>query len=459
VCAPTTTAVRLVDVAGSRPSVGLLRGQLWVSWAISTGDPDVDIVEGAWFDEDLEAFDAATLGQYGGGPATGWVSDGTRLWGALGLVPDLGSPPCLDLEKNLTLVAVNPMGPIELFPTPLPVSGQRECGNPNADSFGVNGRVQGGGRMSASLADGIPVFVGGGAPADCEDYWASYRGILFGPAGSVPLEWEPDNHCWDPAGGRDENYFGLPVVVTTSLGLAVLVRLSPSNAVSLLAVQDGIVLGSPTVVGRDTITYENDGGYQPAAVSLADDTILFTERFNGGVPWSRGTGDNHRHLLRRMHADGTELRDTPWQMGAMRDGRLVTSSTSLLRVGDGAALLWNERPCYYHAPSGTCLRYGTRITTDVAERLDGEPWNEGVYLAMLSADGLRTSEIVRVTDERATALFSPPTDETRTSPFGTDLVFAAASEGNRVVVVWQDRRPEAPGIYGRAFTCTPVPVP
>ena len=48
-----------------------------------------------------------------------------------------------------------------------------------------------------------------------------------------------------------------------------------------------------------------------------------------------------------------------------------------------------------------------------------------------------------------------PRTET-SGPLAGDFDVRVVTEGNVVVVVWNDRRADAPGYYARRFTCEPV---
>lgn len=78
-------------------------------------------------------------------------------------------------------------------------------------------------------------------------------------------------------------------------------------------------------------------------------------------------------------------------------------------------------------------------------------FQEGVFLTTIDGQGRRASDVVRVTPPASTAVYG-----TREDGFPGEFEVQAATEGDVVVVVWRDLRPDAPGYYARRFRCTPT---
>jgi hypothetical protein len=68
----------------------------------------------------------------------------------------------------------------------------------------------------------------------------------------------------------------------------------------------------------------------------------------------------------------------------------------------------------------------------------------------LGRDGRRGSEVVRVTDDDATALEDYPRTATD-GPYAYPFWFGADADGDRAVAVWTDLRADAPGVYARTL--------
>ncbi len=78
-------------------------------------------------------------------------------------------------------------------------------------------------------------------------------------------------------------------------------------------------------------------------------------------------------------------------------------------------------------------------------------------MTTIDGEGRRAAEIVRVTAPESTAMTNAGTPRTETTgPFTGEFQVMAATEGDQVVVVWRDLRPDAPGYYGRRYRCGPL---
>jgi hypothetical protein len=224
-------------------------------------------------------------------------------------------------------------------------------------------------------------------------------------------------------------------------------------------------LGPPVRVGSDASGYYLDGGFQVSAVTVAGGGVLFFERAQAchyhygpdckddGLEWFP-SNYNDCSILRHAGQDGSRPRHAAWQLPCLRLSNsevfyevMRTNRRFLGKLPRGRAVaVWNERNRY------GLLTYVQLVTRDT-------PWREGIYLAMVTEDGLRGSEVVRVTDDEATALPPRPERTETYGPFPADFDLDIATEGDRVFVAWQDRRRHAPGIYGRLFRCTDAPGP
>ncbi len=175
-----------------------------------------------------------------------------------------------------------------------------------------------------------------------------------------------------------------------------------------------------------------DGGKQPRAVRLPSGRVLMAER--------RSFGENECHALRMFDADGSNAEDTDYQFPCVEcfarseAGCPLTSWVDLVESPQGAIVVWEQ---HSFVP-----------TFNVPPEAD---WEEGIYAALITNDGKRGSNIVRLTVDESTALSLP---RERNPPLA-GFIGGAASEGDTAVVAWQDFRQDAPGVYMRALRCVP----
>jgi hypothetical protein len=188
---------------------------------------------------------------------------------------------------------------------------------------------------------------------------------------------------------------------------------------------------------------------------VGEGTILFTER----------TEENETYAcsnLRLVGPDGSNPRHAPWQLpcylpeGSRRTalqakvhGRepppgswapVLSAWIVVEPLANGhAALAWGERTSF---PTGE--EYLTRLTPEIE-------YEEGVFLTTIDGQGRRASDIIRVSPPETTAVYW-----TREDGFPGELDVQAATEGDVVVVVWRDLRPDAPGYYARRYRCAPT---
>ncbi|MFW6067542.1 MAG: hypothetical protein ACOC97_04330 [Myxococcota bacterium] len=172
---------------------------------------------------------------------------------------------------------------------------------------------------------------------------------------------------------------------------------------------DGELLEDPRLVDGARGHSTTGIGFQPRAVQVEGGRVLFAELHN------------ECHALRVMREDGSRVRDAPWQLPCMRPGSdEITGRVELVSVPGGAVLVW------------TVSKWRTRGD---AEHLQGE----GVYAVLLTSQGKRGSEIVRISDEGARAWF--------------EHLIGAAGDGFDLTVSWSDQRSGAPGVYVRGLRC------
>ncbi|MFW6050121.1 MAG: hypothetical protein ACODAU_03035 [Myxococcota bacterium] len=179
--------------------------------------------------------------------------------------------------------------------------------------------------------------------------------------------------------------------------------------------EDGQLLEAPVVV-EGTGAGISGGGFLPRGVATGDGRILFLDRRQQA---------GFCHALGVMRADGSGARDAPWQMPCMaRPDKWMSRSVELQPVPGGAVLVWAQR------------------RRDLGE--GAEDYEQRIFATLITPGGRRGSEIVQVTAPESTAGIEGGVG---------DWVVGAATDGERVVVTWLDRRPDAPGIYARSLRC------
>lgn len=203
--------------------------------------------------------------------------------------------------------------------------------------------------------------------------------------------------------------------------MPVLLRLSSDEPAVLGWFQDDLHLtqlnphtfqpiSPPRRVGR-TPARRHGVGFYPSA-TVVSGRLIFTERSS--------RDGNTCHLLRVADEDGSDAHDAPWQLPCFRAGSesdLITTEPLLATVGDRAILVWDQRT-------------GPERIESVAALSE---YDEGIFAVVLTPDGLRGSEIVRVTREDSSVTASD-----RPGSFLPSI----AVEGDSVVVTWADVRPE-----------------
>ncbi|MBZ0120508.1 MAG: hypothetical protein K8H88_26180, partial [Sandaracinaceae bacterium] len=275
------------------------------------------------------------------------------------------------------------------------------------------------------------VLAGAGPPSACGTT-ANGRVFLALADASTPsfLEWGA-NLCEGIVNAElhSHNPWLVEGLEGSSVGVLFRVGGAPDGALRWgLLDPDGGLSHAPVVVGP-TAESTVDVGFQPRGVALPGGRVLFTDR---------RASINVCHALRVMSADGRDAADARWQLPCYsRDrysaGYRIVPAVELVRAPGGALLVWTEH-------SDAVARF---ITASL-------PWDEGIYATLIGPDGRRASEIVRVTDEAATALDDVPRTETR-GPISRDFRFGVDVEGDRAVIAWYDRRRGAAGVYARVL--------
>ena len=90
--------------------------------------------------------------------------------------------------------------------------------------------------------------------------------------------------------------------------------------------------------------------------------------------------------------------------------------------------------------------WNTHVTADT-------PWEEGIYLTLLTPEGRRGSPIVEVTPPESTMLGPIPPRTADDGPFPGDYLVQMAQDGDETVIAWFDRRADAPGMWAARYRC------
>jgi hypothetical protein len=301
-------------------------------------------------------------------------------------------------------------------------------------------------RLPAAVVEGRVVSAASATPDYCPTYLGTTRRLLLLETNSARTFTWTEDPCQELPNTAKVSNIELASLNDGSLGA--LFRLGSGEGRGdvhyLRLTRDLEPIYPVQRVGGRWTHFTTETGYQPKAAALGDARVLWTER----TGWTEGAGGSSYNVcqeLRIMGQDGSMAGPAPYQLSCRSDDTYVTKNTELLPLPDGrAALVFGER----RDDGGPGPPY-PRITSAF-------PWQEGIHLALLTSDGLRGSEIADVTDAAATAL--TPVERTEDSgPVANDFAFAAASDGDEVVVVWQDARAGSPGIYGRRFRCAGFP--
>lgn len=427
------------------PSVGVLDGATMLEWmapySLSATTDLADYI--AWFDADGSLTVGPTwLGAMQPAPRSALSRVGPDLVAQRWTDPS-GSP-AGEVEDNVALWHFAPSaagGVVDRVAVDLPINRVPACPDCPMTSLAFGGALYAGSQGALPVVSaGRAVALVSAIPEACATAADDgLRVMAFDDAGDAALvNWLEESCRLMP---YDEVVVSNLNAVTLDDGnIGVLFRLGAfvgHGHVHYLRISPEFeLLGGPWLVGNQWIHTPLDTGYQPKLVAVGEANLLFTER----VDWDL----NSCVVLRVLRQEGAEVQaayDAPWQLPCVRDPeRYYTPWHELVPLADGyAAIVWSERNAF-----GRSAALRTVVTTDVE-------WEEGIYMAMLSPEGRRASEIVRVTDDAATALNGVRRAES--GPFSTDFELTASSEGDAVTVAWFDNRAEAPGAYAARFRC------
>ncbi len=460
-CVATSEPTLLRSSAGlqGRWSIGFVEGSVLLSYVTVTRADGAASVRAQWFDASLHpTTEDFALGDGRAVVTPDWIASDGALWAQIWIEAeqDVLSPPrravsIFRLSPNVEAAtrAVPPLASlvedsVDGSEGLTPIS----CGA-SAGTAGVDGRAP------AAIGPGGPMFVLNGWPASCGRTTAHMRLMTFDATRA-----EVDLSGVDPC-AESEAVDGRAWAHNARL-----VRVG-DNAVGVFFRQ-GFARGQghlhysridsdlrlvdtpPRQVDFTTIPWSIPGGFQPQAVALGDDTLLFSLR-------NADSSTNECQDLRLVDPDGQNPRDAPYQMSCrpprdalrlQQNGPTLSAWVILQPLSSGHAVMaYGERTNY--SPPGT--EYARRLTATT-------PWQEGVFVHTLDEEGRRASDVVRVSAPESTAMVNPTTPRTETDgPFPGEFEVQAVSEGDRVVVAWWDNRPDAPGYYARSFRCTALP--
>lgn len=425
-CEATSDAV-LVLAESERveyPALGVLDDHVLLQWGQDSADlPNTQFA--VWLDASLsessERFDLGLGSSYG----SVWVRDGDALRGQLWADPEHDLPLVAREMVHLWRLTRPPDATAEFEQVFLDVhdapDGFAEIGLGSTRSPGLRGV------LPAVMSD--RGFTAGviAIPPSCEllgNYDTLYA---FGSAHAEPtaVTWL-DTPCIEPA--LEHPGTGMPWFVDLGDEIGVIARIAQGNELHLIRIRPDGAVTRPRRVGSnsDRDWCSSNSGSLPRGVALPGGKILFAECAQ------RDDRGRECHRLRIADRDGTDAHDAPWQLPCIENEARTSLSLELVAIEGGAVVVWGERDAWegwVELPSGTELQQRVRA-------------------AIITPDGDRGSEIVTVTDAGATAF---------TGPFALDFLIAAAADGERAVVGWQDARPSAPGFYVRTLRCTVDP--
>jgi len=451
-CVPTSDAVQVLPTAPNFWAVGSV-GVLGEYTLLVTYDwyegmaPLERLVRFAWLDAEMQYVVPWTeLGRGRNFEASRFVRDGESLIGWQPIVA--GTETVQSAEKTLALFRLTPDGDVTRDGFELPVTTYRYPTCPEATCNWSPLKLSSALLFAAGMAPIARTSSGwagvvGGIPAECATDTSNVRRtLLFGDSGARVLDWnaEPCLLFGPDMSPVDHSNMNLAALSSGDLGIVFRIGSSIGSGHLHFVRADATTLEPKTLpinVGRGG-TYSTlfDSGWQPDVAATSDDGLLFSERTED---------DKDRcDVLRRVGADGSSDFNT-WQLPCYTNRfGLFTRESELMALSNGRfAMAWNERTGF-----GPALDYVTPL-------ISSRPWEEGIHLTMLTADGLRGSEVVRVTPPEATGVnfaIWPRTEDD--GPWPNEMAFTAASDGDDIAVMWRDRRGDAPGVYVRRFRCT-----
>jgi len=423
---------------------------IWVRALTSSETSDI-AYSAQWFDRDFAPdSEVFTLGTGIPTHRVRLLAHDHALWAQLYVDPN-GAIPALEAIDVSGIWEFRPGEPPESSQVSLPVSHDRyrpDWHLPFPSISTSNLSAGGQGEIPITQATGQVVAGVNAIPGSCGGFVDNrLRNLLFTAersefflAGDDPCQILPNslmttNIQLIPVAGEVGVLFRLGESGTLGFG-----QPSVGGHVHFMRVNANLELTIPPVmVGNPSWVYPTvDSGYQPKAAVVAGDRVIWNERHD--------LFDYSGNMCQRMHimnGDGRHVRDTPWQLpcDGNRD-RYFTSSSDLRSLPSGDAVIaWGERNAFdmLHA-------WNTHVTADT-------PWEEGIYLALLTPEGRRGSPIVEVTPPESTMLGPIPPRTADDGPFPGDYLVQMAQDGDETVIAWFDRRADAPGMWAARYRC------
>ncbi len=432
--------------------MGLIDGDMLVSYVVGPSPDGLVTLRAQWFDEELQPVSEDFVLGAGLSSATPeWAAHDGALWAQVwgppvgGVVSPIRRSVGIDrLSPRSTTVDRMSLG------TELPVTREFDTEDLTPISIGASAASAGAdGRAPAAVAGGGVVFALTGIPSVCPDAYSNFSRIIAFDATRAEIDLSGTDPCL--LDGSIEAH-DMRLVSLRDGGLGVFFRLGISVGQGFLHYSRidsdlRMVDTPPHRVDTTTVPWSIAGGFQPQAVALGSGTLLFTLR-------NPESSTNECQDLRLVEPDGSSPRDAPYQMrcrppagslARMQNGPYLSQWVVVEPLASGHAVMaYGERTNY--SPPGT--EYARRITAST-------PWEEGVFLHTIDDEGRRASEIVRVTDPESTAMVNAAQPRTRDDgPFPGEFEVQAVTEGDDVIVVWSDNRLDVPGYYARRFRCT-----
>jgi hypothetical protein len=449
-CTPAGDATLL----GAGGTVGLVDGHLLVAEARWAGGDAPFSMYARWYDRDFAPeTDPFWLGDGGRIAPADWVAFDHRLYAQIWVTTATPLPP---VRESIAVYALVP-GSTDFTRTAvdLPILGA--WGDDPRWADVLTGWTPGGdasARATGAVGNGVPVFALTALPTSCADFaFANAQRLMLFSTDAHYLHQFGDDPCSAVRGGFADFAHTSTLVSLYDGGLGMFFRLGRNLGEGRLWYSrigpDLRVLDQPPVLvgglGRPSGTV--GAGYQADAAALGSGTLLFTSRNEESM-------SNLCSDLGVVEPDGRNPRGAPWQLpcvppaNAAERGLFAPWVNASIEIepleGGHAVVVYGERTNVAFA-----LVHPT-LTSDVA-------WEEGVYLTTVDELGRRSSEIITVSPPEATAVLAAGTPRTATTgPIAGDFEVQAVAEGDDVVIVWRDNRPDAPGYYARRYTCGPI---
>lgn len=435
-------AVASTEAGPLSPSVGLIGQSVLLSW--STTDSELWLHPSPlalrfrrfarWYVDESEASSTLELGL-----SAGYVEQWRRDAGSL-VAQAWGDPngldPLLPEQLQVHVLRLMPGSTWTFTPVPVPMANPSCAACPRlymptlASSPGWGALPTVDARGAAWIALAFPSSLGG-----CRALLNDFRLHIAPIDGQVATPWSwlhplCDDTTWRPA-GRSEGEVLNPWVFSTPLDTLGVAFLSPrsdgrggSDGAYFYMYADPSADGQPFREPREPVLIaphrpSMEDGHQPRATALGSRILAAMLSHDSS---------SRCYTLRTFEVDGSDNRETPWQLPCRRDASVSVHYVELATISHGALLVYSLRP----NPS-------TAVLDDAV-----------IEAVVVTPEGRRGSEVVRIT---------PP--EARAHPIGGVAPFAEgrpalATEGDRAVVAWTDAREDAPGLYYRHVEVQPL---